>query len=96
MHAYSQFYPLNGLTQTVAYTGTAGVATNAFGTQTTTIYVVSTTACFIKFGTAPTATTADMYLPANFPFVLQCRGGEKVSAIQVAAGGSLYVTEMSR
>jgi hypothetical protein len=87
-------YPL--LTQTVAYTGTAGTITNPVGDYTSLVRVVVSTAAFIKIAKSPTATTSDVYLAANTPEYFIIHPGEKVSAIQSAAGGSLYVTEMTR
>lgn len=93
-----QFYPLDGTTQTVAYTGTAGVSGTAFGAtkgQTFRIRVVSTTDCFVKMGASPTATTSDMPLFAKVPEIFACRPGEKISAVQSSSGGNLFVTELS-
>lgn len=82
-------------TQNVAYTGTAGTIANVVGTPV--VYVVATTACFVTVGSAPTATTTTgMYLPGGFPVTLRVEPGvDKVSAIQQATGGTLYVTEMA-
>lgn len=81
--------------QTAAYTTTAGTITNAVGSQTRAVRVVVTSAAHIAIGTAPTATTADVYLPADTPEYFQISPGEKVSAIQVSAGGNLHVTELT-
>jgi len=79
--------------QTVAYTGTAGTLANPLNTYTRVIRVVLTTAGFFAVG--HTATTADTYMPAGVPDYFAVSGGETPSAIQSAAGGTLYVTEMS-
>ncbi len=84
-----------GTHQSKTYTGTAGVIDNAFGAGTWAVRVVVTTAAHIKFGQAPSATTADVYMAANVPEVFICNPGEKVSAIQSASGGSVHVTELS-
>lgn len=84
-----------GTSQNVAYTGTAGTITNAVGTYTRFVRIVTTTAAFVKIGKSPTATTSDMYMPAGIPEVFQIGEGEKVSAVQASAGGSLYVTELT-
>ena len=81
--------------QTVAYTGTAGAIANAVGPFTTHVRVVVTTAAFITIGEAPVATTAHMFMVANVPEIIMIRPGEKVSAIQSAAGGNLHVTELT-
>lgn len=81
-----------GKSVTVAYTGTAGT-TAALPTETKAVRVVSTTDCFIEIttGTAAVANTG-MYLPAYCPEYFECQGSGKVSAIQVSAAGSIYVT----
>ena len=87
---------LPGTTQNVAYTGTAGTITNAVGSETQVIRVVLTSAGFVAIGASPTATTSDMYMPAGVPEYFIVRPGQKVSAVQSASGGTLYVTEMTR
>lgn len=84
-----------GASQTVAYTGTHGVVATAFGSQTRVVRVYTTTAGFVAFGSAPTATTADIPMAANVPEYFIVSPNSKVSAIQLSAGGNLYVTEMS-
>lgn len=82
-----------GTHQNVAYTGTAGTIATAIAAGVQKIRVVVTTAAYIKIGGSPTATTSDVYLPADSPEYFTCASGEKVSAIQVAANGTLHVTE---
>jgi hypothetical protein len=84
-----------GATQKVAYTGTAGTITNGVGAQTYQVRVVTTTDAFILIGDSPTATTSDMPTFAGLPEYFTITPGQKVSAIQSSAGGSLYVTELS-
>ena len=83
-----------GAHQSVAYTGTAGTITNAISDSIRAVRVVTTSAAYIVIGKTPTATTAGVYMPADRPEVFNCNPGEKVSAIQVSAGGSLHVTEL--
>jgi hypothetical protein len=78
-----------GTTQTVAYTGTAGVTTNAIGTSM--FRIVCTTDAFVATGTAPTATTAGMFVPAKTPEWFPIDPGHKVSVIQASASGSAYI-----
>ena len=80
------------ITQKVAYTGTAGVISN--GVAASFVRVVCSTAAYIAFGVSPTATASDMYVPADSPEYFRVPPGHKVSAVQVASGGTLYVTEM--
>lgn len=88
--------PLNDAgfaTQSVSYTGTAGSVTgwNA-GPQG--VLVWSTTDAYVRVGEGVTATTADTPLPAYTPVPIFVPGGTgapwRVSAIQIAAGGTLY------
>ena len=88
-------YPVTGGTQSVAYTGTAGTISNAVGAQTQRVLVYASTDCHIQFAKAPTATTADMFLPALSQIFLSIRGGEKVSAIRATEDGALVVSEMT-
>lgn len=84
-----------GTHQSASYTGTAGVITNAVGTQTNRIRVVCTTDAFIVISKSPSATSSDVFIPANSVEYLTINPGEKVSAIQSSAGGTLHVTEIS-
>ncbi len=84
-----------GTHQSVAYTGTAGTITNGFSSGTQYVRVIATSACYLKIGTIPTATTDDVYLALGVPEVFVVNPGEKASAIQASAGGSLHVTELS-
>lgn len=80
--------------QSVAYTGTAGTITNPITAGVHKVRVVATTACYIKIGSSPTATTGDPYMPADSAEYFTIAEGEKVSAIQVATNGTLHVTEI--
>jgi hypothetical protein len=83
-----------GTHQSVAYTGTAGTITNAVGSGVMKVRVVTTSAAYIKIGVSPTATSAGVYMPADSPEYFTVSAGEKVSAIQASAGGTLHVTEL--
>lgn len=63
----------------IATTSTA-VASSAFGTQTYVVRVAAPAACFIKVATAPTATTTDTFVPANWVEYVKVNPGEKISA----------------
>lgn len=82
--------------QFVAYTASAGTITNAVGAGTNMVRVVLTTAGHIAIGASPTATTNDVYLPANVVEYFIITPGHKVSAIRSASDGVLHVTELSR
>jgi hypothetical protein len=80
--------------QSVAYTGTHGVISNAVADHIHAVIVWTTTTAHIAVGTAPAATTSDFPIPANVPIPLRISPGEKVSAIQVDTGGTLFVGEL--
>ena len=87
---YGRPYP--GGSVKVAYTGTAGT-TAALPETTSAVRIVATTDCFIEIGLSPTAVAdTGMYLPALVPEYFQAQPNAKVSAIQVSAGGTIYVT----
>ena len=88
--------PLNGAEwdgQTTTYTGTAGTVTG-WQRGPKGVYVVCSTAAYVRVGAGVTATTGDYYLPANVPITFLVPGDAgtnwTVSAIQVASGGSVY------
>jgi len=83
-----------GTHQSIAYTGTAGTITTAISDGVTKVRIVCTSAAYIAFGAAPTATTAGVYVPADSPEYFTVSPGEKVSAIQLSSGGTLHVTEI--
>lgn len=82
-------------TQNVAYTGTAGTTSTTIGLGVQKVRVVCTTDAFVKITVSPTATTSDAYVVGLTPEYFSCAPGEKVSAVQVSAGGTLYVTEIA-
>lgn len=84
-----------GTHQSKAYTVAAGTIDNAITTGTQKVRVVVTTAAYIKIEKDATATTADVYQPADAVEYYTVSAGEKVSAIRVASDGTLHVTEIS-
>jgi hypothetical protein len=84
-----------GTHQSVAYTGTAGTVANTVTAGVYKVRVCATSACYIVIGVSPTATTAGVYVPADTVEYFTCMPGEKVSAIQLSAGGTLHVTEIA-
>ena len=91
MGARSSIHKLTTESGTVAYTGTKGDGTAA-GAGIVAVRVVTTTAAFIRIGKTAEAVANDTYMPAGVPATFQCGEGERVSAIQVAAGGNLHWT----
>jgi len=84
----------DGVTQNVAYTDTAGVITNPVADGVRLVRVWCTTNAHIATGSAPTATTANKPITGLVAEYIPLEPGEKVSAVQVSANGSLYVTEL--
>ncbi len=83
-----------GTHQSVAYTGTAGTISSAASSGVLRVRVVTTTAAYIVIGVDPTATTSDVYMPADSPEYFTIAAGEKVSAVRVTSSGTLHVTEI--
>lgn len=81
--------------QNVSYTDTAA-ASSAFGTNVTIIRLCATSACYYLIGSDPTATTSNgSYLPADTIEYIRVTEGQKISAIQSSANGSLNVGEIA-
>lgn len=79
--------------KTASYTGTAG-STGTWDAGVEGVVVWSTTNAYVRVGEGVTATTSDTPLPAGVPvaFIVPPGTGApwRVSAIQVAAGGTVY------
>lgn len=77
----------------VAYTGTAG-STTAWPPGPQGVVIWSSTAAYVRVGEGVTATTSDTPIPANTPIPFTVpptiTGPWRVSAIQVASGGTVY------
>ena len=83
-----------GTTQTITTSGSSAAISTAFGNNTRLVRIVATEDVNIKFGSSPTATTSDPFIPANQVEYFKVTAGEKVAAIQNSAAGTVYVTEM--
>lgn len=84
-----------GTTQNVAFTATAGTIATGVASTTRCVEIYTTTDAFIAIGAAPTATTSSKPHPLGQALVYKIAAGEKVSAVQITAAGTLYVTELS-
>lgn len=82
--------------QSVAIGATSAQATDAIGAGIRVVRLVATSDCHVKIGSNPTATTADLFLPAGCVEWLIAHPGQKVAAIQSSASGTLYVSEMTK
>ena len=79
--------------KTITYTGTAGV-TGAWPAGCRAVWLFATTAAYVEVGEGVTATVASTPVPANVPILIKVPPGTggawRVSAIQIATGGSVY------
>ena len=87
------FFVIDGSGQSAAFTTSAAI-TNPVGANTTFVRVTVTANAFIKFGVSPVATAADIFVAANTPEYFPIVPGQKVAALQVVGGGTLYVNEV--
>jgi hypothetical protein len=91
-----------GGTQIVAFDSSVA-ATNKFGTATFQLRLAASSACCYRIGDgAQTATTADVFLPANAIEYVTVSPGQSIAAIKAATNGlvtatagTLWVTELS-
>lgn len=70
--------------------GVANAATAAITSDV--VRIISTTDCYLAFGSTPVATNAAMFLPANSPEYFRFTSGEKIGCIRDAADGNLFIT----
>jgi hypothetical protein len=86
-----------GTKQSVAYTGTPGTISNPIGSQTYRVRVLCTTDAFVLNvdGAAVVTAATGAYLPALTPECFTVTPGQKISAIQVSAPGTLNVSEIA-
>ncbi len=84
-----------GTTQIITVGAASSAIANAVGAQTYAVRLCSSVGAFVKIDNSPTATTSDVYLPPNWAEYFAITPGQKVAAIQAAAGGSMSVTEMT-
>jgi len=87
-----------GVTQTVTVSGTSAATSSALDAQCRVVQLVSTENCYILPGAGtPTATaTNGMFILKDWPHYINVSGGEKIAAIQVSTGGTLYVSELTQ
>jgi len=91
-----------GITQTIAFDGSVGVASR-FGSETYQLRLAASSACCYRVGDgAQTATTADIFLPANAVEYVTVTPGQSIAAIKAptnglvtATAGTLWITELS-
>ena len=91
--AYSTYRPVK--TQTITTSGSSAALSTSITEGVEAVYLTATEHCYVAWGASPTATTSDMYLTKDWPYCLKVSPGEKLAALQVSSGGTLYVTEVS-
>lgn len=84
--------------QQVVAVGASSTASAAVNTLTNRVVLCSTVACWVAFGSSPTAaanTAGSIYVPANYPMppIAVTPGVTKIAVIQAASGGYLSVIE---
>ncbi len=84
------------VTATVAYTGTAGNIATECPAQIHNVRISVTTDAHVAIGPTAIAVATDMLVRAlDPPEIFQIGEGERVSAIQDASGGDLWVTYLT-
>jgi hypothetical protein len=77
--------------------GASSVQSAAVQSTTNRVVLSSTTACWVAFGSSPTASAAagSIYVPANWPMwpIAVTPGVTKIAVIQASAAGSLSIIE---
>lgn len=91
--------PMYGQGTVTAYTGTAGTRA-ALPAGCNSVWVLCTTAAYVRVGASPTAVATDFPVAANVGVVLPLKAGvpsesQAVSAIQVSSGGNLHVMPLA-
>ncbi len=83
--------------QDITTSGASATLATAFGAQTYVVRLACTAACRYRLVEADggTAVATDTLLNPYDPELIQVTPGQKIAAIQEAAGGKLNVTEMT-
>ena len=81
-------------TQKVTSSGSSAATSDGMLAHTQFVRLVATANCHVAFGESPTATTSDMYLPADDIEIIKIRPGEKVAVLH-GSSVNLFVTELS-
>ena len=87
---FQVIYP--GTSQKISTSG-SHQESSAVGANCSVVRLYCTQDVYIAIGASPVATTSTLFLPANTVEYFGCNGADKVSAIQAASGGTLYITE---
>jgi len=99
------YIPVTNHTVTIASSSAGSVTPTAQGIDN--IRIVCTVACYVAIAASGEAVVAatpsgsggavtSVYMPANVPEVFRIGSRSKVAVLGVSAGGTLYMTEMSK
>jgi hypothetical protein len=92
MNLTQQSCPVNG--QHFSFTGTSARNSTAIASELVTVH--ATADCYLKLGGGTVTSAAgayDFHLVAGQYFYLRTNGATHIAAIQVSAGGTLYINE---
>ena len=96
-HLESDLYRPAGATQTITSSGSSAATSNAVGAQTYEVSLVASQDVYLTFAVAPTTTaTNGVFHKKDWPTTYRIAPGEKVAALQVSSGGTVYVSELTR
>ena len=96
-HLESDLYRPAGVTQTITSAGTSAATSSAVGAQTYAVSIVATQDVYLTFAVAPTTTaTNGVFHKKDWPTTYRIAPGEKVAALLVSTGGTVYVSELTR
>lgn len=85
--------PKAGTVDVVAV-GESSAQSDPFPTHCNAVRIVADVACYVAFGSNPTATTSSIRLPAGVVEYWQVVEGEKLAVIQDDTAGNLNVTHL--
>ena len=72
--------------------GASSAQTAAIGVNVQYVRLVTDTACHYEVGVNPTATSSNVFLPANEIEIIKISEGEKIAVI--GTSGNLYITSL--
>jgi hypothetical protein len=88
-----RYFPLSSSSDSTTVDGTSRTFSQTLANGQKYLFV-STTNCWLKQGTTPTASAADgsMFWPANTPLIIDGGVGPTLAVIQATAGGTASLT----
>jgi len=89
-NTFQTLYPSSPQKLTVTSSSTQSAA---FGESVSVVRLFSTKDCYVKFGSTPTATSSDIFLPGGIIQFFGVVPGEKLAVIRDTADGVLHILE---